>query len=183
MEFKILSDEQLIEILYLKDDLLHAYGEMLFSKGINYQVFKKLKQRLEILDKAINDYVQKSENCFQIACLERAFIEPQEKSELKTNVLGYHLKDTEVVFDGTIDSGGYLTLSLEDKDWGTNIIAKNVILKDKNIGSKESGYHYIKSIIFYEPGTYMIEKDTPLGIGISENKELVKSIKDSRYRF
>lgn len=183
MEFEILSDEQLIEVLYLKDDLLHVFGEMMYSKDINKRVFMKLKQRLEILDKAIDDYVEKSENCFQIACLERANIAPQETRELKTNVLGYHLDDTEVIFDGTIDSDGYLALSHEDKDWGTNIIAKNNIPKDKVVGFKESGYHYIKPIKYYDTGTYMIEKYTPLGIGLSKDKGLVKSIKDSRYKF
>lgn len=183
MDFEILNDEQLIEVLYLKDDLLHVFGEMVYSKDISQKVFMKLNRRLEIIDKAINDYIRKSENCFQIECLERANINPQEKVELKTNVLGYHLKDTEVMFDGTIDSGGYLTLSLEDKDWGTDIIVKNNITKEGNVGFKESGYHYIKLIKYYDTGTYMIEKYAPLGIGLSKDKGLVKSIKDSRYKF
>ncbi len=183
MEFEILNDEQLMAVLYLKDDLMHVFGEMIYSKDINQSVFMKLKKRLELIDNAINAYVKESENCFPIECLERENILPQQVCELKTNVLGYHLKDTEVLFDGTIESNGYLEFSHEDKDWGTNIYVKNNIPKEKSVGYKESGYHYNMGIKFYDPAMYMIEKYTPLGIGYSKDKVLVKEIKDSRYRF
>lgn len=183
MEFEILSDEQLMAVLYLKDDLMHVFGEMLYSKDVNQRVFMNLKKRLELIDNAINNYVKKSETCFQIEWLETRFINPQETGELKTNVLGYHLKDTKVLFDGTIESGGYLDFSFEDKDWGTNIYVKNNILELKNVGYRESGYHYNKGIKFYDSAMYMIDKYTILGVGHSKDKELVKTIKESGYKF
>lgn len=183
MEFEILSDEQLMAVLYLKDDLMHVFGEMVYSKDVKQRVFMNLKKRLELIDNAINNYVKKRENYFLIECLERAYIEPQQTCELKTTILGYHLKDAEVIFDGTIESAGYLEFSFEDKNWGTNIYVKNNITKEKSVSYKESGYHYNKGIKFYAPRTYMIEKYTPLGIAYSKDKELVKTIKDSEYRF
>lgn len=178
-KFEIKDDEQLMSILCLKDELIHVYDEMRFAKNIDYHAFSKLKNRLDLLDEAIQLYIQKSDNCFQIKCLERAAIEPQEKCELKTNVLGYHLQDTDIIFDGSIPSAGYLELSYEDKDWGTNIYVKNNMPREALEKWDICGYHYNNPTTtrYIAPGVYEIEKNTIVGVGCSKNKELVRDIK------
>ena len=98
---------------------------------------------------------------------------------MKTNVLGYHLKDTDVVFAGSIPSAGYLELSYENKEWGINIYVKNN-MPYKALEEWNSGYHYNNPmrIKYTAPGVYMLNKYTIVGVGRSEDKELVKSIKE-----
>lgn len=178
-KFEIKDDMQLISILYLKNELIHIYDEMRFAKNIDYRAFKKLKDRLISLSDAIELYIKKSDNCFQIKCLESAIIEPQDISELKTNVLGYHLEDTDIVFDGSIPSAGYLELSHEDKEWGTNIYVKNNMPYKALEEWDNCGYHYNDPMTtrYFAPGIYQIEKNTTIGVGCSKDKELVNAIK------
>lgn len=176
---EIRDTEQLISFLYLKDELIHVYDELRFAKNIDYKAFQKVKNRLESLNDIIELYIKKSDNCFQIICLEDAYIEPQNSCELKTNVLGSHLQDTEVVFDGSIPSAGYLELSYEDKDWGTNINVKNNVPQEALEEWKNRGYHYNDPMTtrYFDSGIYQIKKSTVIGVGYSKDKELVKSIK------
>ena len=177
--FEIYNDNQFISILYLKDELMHIYDEMRFAKGIDIKAFLKLKTRLENLNQLIDSYVKKSETCFSIICLEDQVIEPQNKCELKTNVIGIHLDDSKVVFDGSIPSAGYLQLSYEDKEWGTNIYVKNNMPREALENWDIGGYHYNNPMTthYFAPGVYQIEKNTTVGIGLSKDKELVKTIK------
>lgn len=178
-KFEIKDDEQLISILYLKDELIHVYDEMRFAKNIDINALKKLENRLVLLNNAIELYMEKSTTCFQIKCLKNAVIEPQDKCELKTNVLGYHLQDTDIVFDGSIPSAGYLELSHENKDWGTNIYVKNNMPRKALEEWDICVFHYNDPMTtkYIAPGVYQIEKDTIVGVGCSKNKELVKAIK------
>lgn len=182
---EIKDDEQLKSVLYLKDDLIHVYDAMRFAKGIDYNAFKKLDIRLQLLNTAIEVYIEKSDYCFQIKCLDNQVIEPQDKCELKTNVIGLHLNDTEVVFDGSIPSAGYLQLSYEDKDWGTNIIVKNNIPREALDNWDIAGYHYNNPLTtkYIAPGVYLIEKNTIIGVGCSPDKKLVKTIKNMNNSF
>lgn len=177
---EIKDTDQLISMLYLKDELIHIYDELLFAKGINYRAFEKVKNRLESLSETIELYIKKSDDCFQIVCLDDAYIEPQNRCELKTNVRGNHLKDTEIIFDGSIPSAGYLELSYEDQDWGTDIYVKNNMPRDA-LENFDGGYHYNNpmTIKFFAPGVYRVEKMTTVGIACSKDKELVKSIKQN----
>lgn len=183
MNLEIRDDEQLISFLYLKDELIHVYDELRFAKNIDTQAFLKLKNRLETLTQLINAYIMKSENCFPIICLDDQVVEPQDKCELKTNVIGLHLEDTEVIFDGSIPSAGYLQLSYEDKEWGTDISVKNNMPREALDNWDICGYHYNDPMTtrYFEPGVYMIEKNTIVGIGKSKQKELVNTIKSKRY--
>ena len=177
--FEIYNDNQFISILYLKDELMHIYDEMRFAKGIDFKAFRKLKTRLESLNQLIDAYVKKSETCFPIICLENQVIEPQDKCELKTNVIGIRLDDSKVVFDGSIPSAGYLQLSYEDKEWGTNIYVKNNMPREALENWDICGYHYNDPMTtrYFAPGVYRIEKNTTIGIGQSNDKELVKAIR------
>ncbi len=177
--FEIYNDNQFISVLYLKDELMHIYDEMRFAKGIDVKALIKLQTRLGSLNQLIASYVKKSETCFSIICLENQVIEPQDKCELKTNVIGIHLDDSKVVFDGSIPSAGYLQLSHEDKEWGTNIYVKNNMPREssKNWDIGEYYYNNPMSTHYLEPGVYQIEKNTTVGIGLSKDKELVKTIK------
>ena len=177
--FEIYDNNQFLSILYLKDELIHVYDEMRFAKGIDTKAFLKLKTRLERMNQLIDSYVKKSENCFPIVCLEDQVIEPQDKCELKTNVIGIHLDDAKVVFDGSIPSAGYLQLSYENKEWGTNIYAKNNMPREALENWDVCGYHYNNPMTtrYFAPGVYQIEKNTTVGIGLSKDKELVKTIK------
>ncbi len=182
-ELEIRDDDQLISFLYLKDELIHIYDGVRFAKDVDTKAFLKLKNRLERLNQLIYDYVKKSENCFPIICLNDQVIEPQDKCELITNVMGLHLNDTEVVFDGCIPSAGYLQLSYEDKDYGTNIVVKNNMPREALHNCDICGYHYNDPMTtrYFAPGVYRIEKNTVVGIGKSKQKELVKTIKEKRY--
>lgn len=181
--FEIYNDNQFISILYLKDELIHIYDEMRFAKDIDTRAFLKLKARLESLNQLIGSYVKKSEICFSIICLEDQVIEPQDKCELKTNVIGTHLDDSKVVFDGSIPSAGYLQLSYEDKEWGTSIYVKNNMPREALENWDIGGYHYNNPMTtrYFAPGVYQIEKNTTVGIGLSKDKELVKTIKEKRF--
>ncbi len=163
--------------------MIHIYDEMRFAKNIDYNAFKKLSDRLKSISDAISSYVEKSENCFQIKCLERQVIEPQDKCELKTNVIGFHLGDSEVIFDGSIPSAGYLQLSHEDKDWGTSILVKNNMPREALDNFDKCGYHYNDPMTtrYIAPGVYEIQKNIIVGIGKSKQKELVRAIKEKRY--
>ena len=142
----------------------------------------ELRNRLSRLSQLIDVYVNKSENCFPIVCLEDQVIEPQDKRELKTNVIGVHLDDTEVIFDGSIPSAGYLELSYEDKDWGTSVFVKNNMPREA-IDNWDSGYHYNDPMTtkYFEPGVYRIEKNTVVGIAKNKQKELVRTIKGKSF--
>lgn len=181
IDIQIRDDEQLISFLYLKDELIHIYDEVRFAKNIDTNAFFKLKNRLEKLNQIIDEYVRKSENCFPIVCLDGKEIEPQEKCELNTNVIGLHLTDTEVVFDGSIPSAGYLKLSYEDSEWGTNILVKNNMPREALDNWDICVHHYNNPMTtrYIAPGVYKIEKDTTVGIGRSKDKMLVKKIKES----
>ena len=178
LDLEIRDDEQLISFLYLKDELIHIYDGLRFAKDIDIQAFFKLKTRLEKLNQLIDAYVRRSENFFPIICLDNQIIEPQDRCELKTNVIGFHLNDTEVVFDGSIPSAGYLQLSYENKAWGTNIFVKNNMPKEA-LDNWNSGFHYNDPMTtrYFAPGVYRFEKYTVIGIGKSKNKELVRTIK------
>lgn len=89
LDLEIRDDEQLISFLYLKDELIHIYDELRFAKNVDIKAFLKLKNRLKKLSQLIDAYVRKSENCFPIICLDDQVIEPQDRLELKTNVLGF----------------------------------------------------------------------------------------------
>lgn len=183
LDLEIRDDEQLISFLYLKDELIHIYDEFRFAKNVDTKAFLKLKNRLEKLNQLIDAYVSKSENCFPIICLDDQVIEPQDRLELKTNVIGVHLDDTEVVFAGSIPSAGYLQLSYEDKSWGTNILVKNNMPREALDNWDVCGYHYNNPITtrYLAPGVYRIEKNTIVGIGKSKQKELVRTIKEKRF--
>lgn len=180
---EIKDTEQLIALLYLKDELIHIYDELRFAKNIDRRAFEKAKARLKLIDEAIMKYINKSDNCFPILCLENAIIEPQNTCKLKTNVIGYHLQDTEIIFDGSIPSVGYLELSHEDKDEdkerGTNIQVKNNMPRKALDDWDTCVYHYNNPMTtkYIEPGVYLIEKNTIVGVAYSEDEELVKTIK------
>ncbi len=183
LDLEIRDDEQLISFLYLKDELIHVYDELRFAKDVDTKAFMKLKARLSRLSQLIDAYVNRSENCFPIVCLDNQVIEPQDKKELKTNVIGVHLDDTEVIFDGSIPSAGYLQLSYEDKDWGTYILVKNNMPREALDNWDLCGYHYNDPMTkrYFAPGVYRIEKNTVVGIGKSKQKELVRTIKEKRF--
>lgn len=176
--FEIKDTEQLISILYLKDELIHIYDELRFAKNVDRKATLKLKNRLKLLNESIELYIKSSDNCFQIFCLEDAYIKPQDICELKTNVLGVHLQDTQIIFDGSIPQAGYLELFYEDKDWGTDIYVKNN-MPIKALEDWNSGYHYNDPMTtkYFAPGVYQIEKNTIVGIACSKDRELVKTIK------
>lgn len=181
MSLEIYDTKQLISFLYLKDELIYIYDELRSAKNIDYKVFKKLKDRLKLLSEAIELYIKKSDDCFQILCLEDAYIEPQNSCELKTNVLGQHLQDTEIIFDGSIPSAGYLELSYENVDWGTNIYVKNNMPREALEDWDICGYHYNNPMTtkYIAPGVYQIEKNTIVGVAYSKDKKLVNSIKEN----
>ena len=183
LDLEIRDDEQLTSFLYLKDELIHVYDELRFAKDVDTKAFMKLKARLSRLCQLIDAYVNQSENCFPIVCLDNQVIEPQDKKELKTNVIGVHLDDTEVIFDGSIPSAGYLQLSYEDKDWGTDILVKNNMPREALDNWDLCGYHYNDPMTtrYFAPGVYRIEKNTVVGIGKSNQKELVRTIKGKRF--
>lgn len=178
---EIKDTEQLISMLYLKDELIHIYDELRFAKDIDYKVFEKVKNRLQSLSETIELYIKKSDECFQILCLEDAYIEPQDRCELKTNILGNHLRDTEIIFDGSIPSAGYLELSYEDKDWGTGIYVKNNMPREALENWDICGYHYNNPMTtrYIAPGVYQIEKRTTVGVAYCQDKELVKTVKQN----
>lgn len=177
--FEIKDTEQLISFLYLKDELIHVYDELRFAKNIDYKAFEKVSNRLKMLDEAIELYIKQSDNVFMIQCRYDTYIEPQESCELKTNVLGYHLQDTEIIFDGSIPSAGYLELSYKDKDYGTGIYVKNNMPREALENWDLCVYHPNNPTTtrYIAPGIYLIEKRTTVGIACSKNKELVRTIK------
>lgn len=184
--FEIKDTEQLISFLCLKDELIHVYDELRFGKNIDYKAFQKVENRLKMLDEAIELYIKQSDDTFKIQCLEKAYIEPQDICELKTNVLDHHLQDTEIIFDGSIPSAGYLELSYEDKDYGTEIYVKNNMPREALENWDLCGYHPNNPTTtrYFAPGVYLIEKRTTVGIACSKDKELVRTIKtnDNYYR-
>jgi len=183
-KIEIKDTEQLISFLYLKDELIHIYDELRFAKDIDYKVFEKVKNRLKMLDEAIELYIQQSSDVFKIQCLENVYIEPQDSCELKTNVLGHHLQDAKIIFDGSIPSAGYLELSYEDKDYGTGIYVKNNMPRKALENWDICGYHPNNPTTtrYIAPGVYLIEKMTTVGIVCSKDQKLVKTINDNYYK-
>lgn len=182
--FVIKDTEQLISFLYLKDELIHVFNELKFAQSIDYKAFEKVRNRLKMIDDAIEMYIRQSDDVFRIQCLENAYVEPQDTCELKTNVLGYHLEDTQVIFDGSIPSAGYLELSREDKEYGTRICVKNNMPRNALEEWDVCGYHPNSPLTtrYIEPGVYLIEKMTTVGIACSKNKELVKIMNNNYYK-
>ena len=180
IDLEIKDDDQLISFLYLKDELMQVYDALRFSNNVDSKAFFKLKNRLESLNKIIYSYIRRSENYFSIICIDNKLIEPKEQSELKTNITGIKLNTSKIIFVGSIPSAGYLQLSYEQKNDTASILVKNNIEKNSLI-SDTCGYHYNDpmTIRSFYPGIYEIEKGTIIGTGKSNDKMLVKSIKDS----
>lgn len=178
--FEIKDTKQLISFLYLKDELIHVYDELRFTKDVDAQVFYKVKDRLKLLDEAIDMYIKKSDDCFPIVCLESKVIEPQEKSLLRTNVMRFHLDTTKIIFDGSIPSAGYLQLSYEEQEWGTDVSVKNNMPREALDNWDICGYHYNNPMTtrYIAPGVYMIEKGTVIGVAHSKDKGFVKIMKN-----
>lgn len=175
----IKDDDQLMNILILKDELIHIYNELRFSKDTDYEAFKKLDNRLNLLNRDIESYIEESSNCFQIKCFKNVIIEPQKCLPLKTNVSDYDLQNTYVEFRGSIPSAGCLKLFRKDNDFNTDIYVKNNIPREALEKWELCGYQYNDPMItrYIEPGVYEIKKDTVVAVGYSKDKELVKSIK------
>lgn len=180
LDLTICNDEQLIYFLYLKDELMHVCDEFRLVNSTNTQVFMKLKTRLNKLNQMINAYVKRSKNWFPIICLDSQIIEPQDQKELKTNISRVHLADANIIFDGFIPSAGNLQLSYEDNELGTKIIVKNNLSRDILDSWELVGYNCNTPTMitkYFEPGAYVIEKETIVGIGKSKQLKLVKRIK------
>ena len=93
-------------------------------------------------------------------------------SELEENDI-QKVEDVELIFDGCIPSDGYIDLSHENQELGIQIMAKNNVPRKVMDEYDCCAYHFCDPTTskYFEPGVYMFEKGTVIGVGIVRQKD------------
>lgn len=169
MNFEIKNDNELLEFLKMKDELVYVYDELRFSSALtSYRSFDLVRKRLEYVNAAIDKYVELN-NYTKILCMRDLILRPDEEEEVITNMLNDNLEDYILSFIGSIPTEGPLKVSYDKPKNGIfirNMINRDVYDKWKN------GYHYCEPSLtrVIPPAVYKIEEKTPIGIAIPRQK-------------
>ena len=165
---------ELYQILKYKEELKKEYDYLRFSKeNYDYRLKLGLKNKLEIIDKLIENYLSLNEDVKEILCTKDTIVEVNEKVVIPVNI--NNLSEYDFIFRGYVALRGMFDIYYDqniDLIFAENNVPESQMRKSK---MPIENYSKIDSSVCFYPGRYKIKKGDILGI--AKVKEKVKTLK------